>query len=251
MKTVCFVPVYDQIEELPLVLDELARTDLPCEILMVNNGSTDGSEVMAREAAEECGYHFIDIPENKGLGWAQIVCIDWALEHGFDVFTGIASNGKMLPSELPRVLAPVLEDRADFVTGSRYLEGGASPNLPLFRRVTIRCMNLLIKAIVGASLTDSTCGYRAMRLDLFRRARFDWHRSWLYTYEFEYYIYAKVILNGLRWQEVPVTMRYPEKGRRYTKIRPVVDWWRMIKPWIRARLERQGFAPATDEVVRP
>ena len=49
------------------------------------------------------------------------------------------------------------------------------------------------------------------------RAHFDWKASWLYTYGFEYYLYGKVLLSSsVRWKEVPITMRYPQKGKRYT-----------------------------------
>lgn len=246
MKSVFFMPVFNQIEDFPQVLDELKSIDLPCdEILLVNNGSTDGSEELCRKS----GYPLIDLPKNRGLGYSQILSVEWALERDYEVFGTIASNGKMLPSEMHRVIAPVESGEADFVTGSRFMPGGDSPHLPLFRRITIGWMNGLVRAIVGAKLTDATCGYRAMRLDLFKRAQFDWRAEWLYTYEWEYYVYAKVILNNLRWQEVPITMRYPTRGVRYSKIRPFIDWWRMIKPWWRARLNRDGFGPSDHEAA--
>lgn len=122
------------------------------------------------------------------------------------------------------------------------MPGGASPNLPTFRRTTIPLVNGYVRAITGASVTDATCGYACYRLDLLRRAQFDWHAPWLETYGFEYYLRAKVILDGsLRWREVPVTMRYPPRGP-YSKIRPFSGWWAMLRPWIVARADGKGFA---------
>ena len=87
---------------------------------------------------------------------------------------GFAANGKMRPREMHRILDPILAGEADYVTGSRFLPGGDSPNLPAFRRGTIPMVNLFVRAVTGARLTDATCGYRAFRLDLARRAAFDW-----------------------------------------------------------------------------
>jgi len=80
-------------------------------------------------------------------------------------------------------------------------------------------------------------------VDLVRRADFDWRAPWLASYGLEYYLYAKVLRDRrLRWLERPVTMRYPAAGR-YSKIRPGRDWWAMLRPWLRARLDGRGFRP--------
>jgi glycosyltransferase involved in cell wall biosynthesis len=183
------------------------------------------------------------LPENLGVGYSYIRALEWALEADYDVFGTIASNGKMLPAEMSRLLAPIERGEADYVTGSRFMPGGDSPNLPGFRRNAIPWVNRFVALTTGARLTDATCGYRALRLDLIRAARFDWRAAWLYTYGTEYYLYAKVVLDRrLRWCEVPITMRYPPAGP-YTKIKAGIGWWAMLRPWIQARLDGQGFDP--------
>ena len=240
MKALFFVPVFNEARHLPRVLEELAAASLPgVSLLLVNNGSDDGSERLVRES----GHPFLDLPRNRGVGRANILALDWALEHGVEIFGAMAANGKMLPAEIPRLLAPILAGEADYVTGSRFLPGGGSPNLPPFRRRSIPWVNRFVRVLTGATLTDATCGFRAFRLDLVRRAEFDWHAPWLDTYGFEYYLYAKVLLDGrLRWTERPVTMRYPAAGP-YTKIRAGRDWYAMLKPWLAARLDGRGFHP--------
>jgi len=242
MRSVFFIPVFNQIRELPGLLDDLRSAVLPCdEILVVNNGSTDGSEDLVRAS----GYEHIDVPRNRGVGYAFMVAADWALERDYEVLGVIAGNGKMLAGEMPRVLEPILRGDADYVTGSRFMPGGASPNLPAFRKATIPMVNGWVRALTGARVTDGTCGYSAFKLDLLERARFDWHAPWLETYGFEYYLRAKVIMDGtLHWREVPITMRYPSKGP-YSKITPFAGWWAMLRPWLVARVDGQGFAPAT------
>jgi glycosyltransferase involved in cell wall biosynthesis len=240
MKSVYFMPVYNQIEELPGVLEELQRSPLACDtLLIVNNGCDDGSEKLIHTS----GYEYLDIPRNLGVGYSYIVAIDWALRNGYELFGTIASNGKMLPSEMAAVMEPVLSGQADYVTGSRFLPGGSSPNLPTFRRTSIPMVNQFVRLLTGQNLSDATCGYRAFRLSIMRHAEFDWHRPWLFTYGFEYYLYAKVLLDPrLRWAEVPVTMRYPPAGRRYSKIKPFKGWYEMLKPFVVARFDGTGFA---------
>lgn len=238
MKSVFFVPVFNQIREFPGVLKELRAAPPACDtVLLVNNGSSDGSEYLIRSS----GYPYLDLPRNRGVGYSYILALDWAREHGYDVFGTMASNGKMIPSEMPRVLDPILQGEADYVTGSRFLSGGESPNLPAFRRRSIPLVNAFVRLCTGAALTDATCGYRAFRLEILRRAEFDWHAPWLYTYGLEYYLYAKVLLDRRwRWREVPITMRYPASGP-YSKIRAGRDWYAMLRPWLVARLDRKGF----------
>ncbi len=240
MKSLFFVPVFNQVEELPALLSELQGTPLPCDtLLLVNNGSTDGGAELIRTS----GFPTLELPENRGVGRAFMAAAEWAMERGYQVLGVLAGNGKMLPAEMGRVLGPILRGEADYVTGSRFLPGGAAPHLPRFRRATIPLVNGFVRLLTGARLSDATCGYRAYRLDLLRRARFDWHASWLEGYAFEYFLYAKVLLDRrIRWLEVPITMRYPPPGRRYSKIRPVVGWYDMLKPWVAARLDRRGFA---------
>ncbi|OVE79620.1 hypothetical protein BVY02_02650, partial [bacterium J17] len=68
--------------------------------------------------------------------------------------------------------------------------------------------------------------------------------EWLDTYGFEYYLYAKVLREeSIRKKEVPVTMRYPEKGKRYSKIKPFKGWYEMLKPWVIASIDGKGFSP--------
>jgi dolichol-phosphate mannosyltransferase len=242
MRSVLFIPVYNQIDELPTLLSELKQAvPLACDtVLLVNNGSSDGSERLVRES----GYNSIELVSNRGIGHSFMWAIDWALRRNYGIFSVIASNGKMLPSELGRVVDPVRSGEADYVTGSRFMEGGSSPNLPRFRQSAIPIVNRLINTLYGTSITDTTCGYKAFNLDIIRRAKFDWKASWLDTYGFEYYLYGKVILEpSLKWKEVPITMRYPPKGKRYSKIKPFKGWYEMLKPWIIARVDGKGFGP--------
>ncbi|NKB87406.1 MAG: hypothetical protein GKS06_04205 [Acidobacteria bacterium] len=113
MKVLGFSPVYNQVHELPTLLGELEETHPPCDdFLLVNNGSADGSE----ELIERSGLPSIAAPQNRGVGWAIMAATEWAAENGYEVLVGLASNGKMLPSEMGRVIEPILSGESDYVT---------------------------------------------------------------------------------------------------------------------------------------
>jgi dolichol-phosphate mannosyltransferase len=241
VRSVFCCPVFDEIRDFPQLLENFRRAEHTAHtLLLINNGSTDGCAELIRDS----GHEYLDVPRNRGLGHACMLGVAWALDHGYDVCGIIAGNGKMLPAEMARLLAPLANDTADCVSGSRFLPGGASPNLPIFRRMAIPLVNLWARLLSGKRLTDATCGYRALRLSPLRRAQFDWRAESLWHYGFEFYVYAKYLRDPtLRCVEVPVTMRYPERPGPYSKVPAVTGWWSMLRPWWTARFDGLGFEP--------
>ncbi|MFC1743014.1 glycosyltransferase family 2 protein [Candidatus Riflebacteria bacterium] len=229
MKTFCVMPVYNEAARLRELLEQY-RECMPADFLyIVDNGSTDGSS----QVIQNSKFDYIQLDKNYGVGYALKLGAQKALEMGFDIYAGIAGNGKMLPAQMHRLLQPIKEGKADYVTGSRFLEGGDSPNLPLFRKISIPLVvNNLIYLLYGKKLTDATNGYRAYRVEILKDKRIDWQASWLHSYQFEYYIYAKILKLGYHCLEVPTSMVYPPPGKKYSHIPPFIGWWQMLEPWI-------------------
>jgi dolichol-phosphate mannosyltransferase len=84
--------------------------------------------------------------------------------------------------------------------------------------------------VAGKRVTDSTNGFRAFRTTLLRDPRIAWRQKWLDRYELEPYLLLKAITLGYRHVEVPVTKIYPDHQQGYTKMRPFVDWWSILRP---------------------
>jgi dolichol-phosphate mannosyltransferase len=229
LKSLCVMPVYNQAKELPALLEK-CKNEMPADIfLIVDNGSDDGSE----KFIEKSGFEFVRLPRNYGIGYALMLGAEKALERDCNIVVHIAGNGKMLPEEMNRVMAPIKEGKADHVVGSRFLPGGKSPNLPAFRKKAIPwVVNNLVRLLFRTKVTDATNGYRAYKTELLRNKQVKWQEKWLYHYQFEYYIYAKALKLGYRSMEVGTSMIYPADGRKYSKIKPIIGWWELLEAWI-------------------
>lgn len=206
---------------------ELARRMPSCvaSTFVVDDGSTDGGDVMA----ERAGATVIRHGRNRGIGAAIRSGLAAAAKDGCDVVVVMAGNGKDRPEEIPLLLEKI-DAGYDYVQGSRFARGGRSVNLPFFRGVLIRAFTVAFRLLTGFSGTDVTNGFRAYRLALLHDPRIRIEQEWLDRYELEYYLHWKFIVLGYRVCEVAVSKTYPARRRNYSKIRPFVDWWHMVRP---------------------
>ena len=116
--------------------------------------------------------------------------------------------------------------------GSRFLAGGRTGGMPLYRHVATRLHPLLFSLTSGKRVSESTNGFRAFRTTLLDDPRIRLQQSWLDEYELEPYLYWKTIRLGYRTAEVPVTKIYPPKAIGYTKMKPITGWWSMLRPLV-------------------
>lgn len=229
MKTLVAVFCYNEGEKIRHVLEAFpAESQRDFDVIVMNDGSTDQS----RAHAEELGISILDHTTNKGAGAAIKTVFRHALDNDYEIIVLIAGNGKMKPAEIPRLVEPIVEGKCDYVQGSRFIEEGASDNLPLFRRLMIPAFTLIAWLLTGFKGTDVTCGFRAYKLDIIRHEKVNVWQEWLDKYEMEYYVHYKAIKLGYRVCERPVSMIYPKGDKNYSKIRAFIGWWSMIRPWV-------------------
>jgi dolichol-phosphate mannosyltransferase len=224
---VCLIPpVLDEERKIVEVVRRTPR-EVVDEVLVVDDGSRDRSAEVARRA----GATVLSMGRTVGVGAALRSGFAWAKARGFDVIVVIAGNNKDAPEEIPRLLDAILAG-ADFVQGSRFLRGGRSGGMPLYRRLATRVHPLLFSLAARKWVSESTNGFRAFRSRLLDDARIDLDQAWLDQYELEPYLYWKVIRLGYRTAEVPVTKMYPPKSLGYTKMAPITGWWSILRPVI-------------------
>lgn len=239
MKTICIIPVFNEEEAIEKIVKRF-RKGLVDLILFVDDGSTDSSLERIRafsesEGGKELNLMYLSHQKNMGVGAAIRTGIKFAIDNKYDIIVVMAGNGKDDPSEIPLLIEPIVKEGYDYVQGARFPKGGRWDNLPLARYIGIKFYSYVWTVLTGKKITDVTNGFRAYRTSLFSDPRINIWQNWLSRYELEYYIHYKVLTLGYIFKEVPVSKIYPVRGK-YTKIRPFIDWWRILRPLIYLKL---------------
>ena len=200
-------------------------------MVVVNYGSTDATP----DVAGKHGATVISLKTRGGPGPAIRSGLYLLRSKGFDIAAVMASNGKHDPAQLPDLIRPLADENLDLVRGSRHLEGGGHVNMPWHRLFLIQVFTVLFSMLVGRRVTDATGGFQAYRLKILDDPNIELRQRWLGRYEVETYLFAKTLLRGYRWKEVPIRITYSERGP-YTRARPVLDWWGYFRPVLLVRL---------------
>jgi dolichol-phosphate mannosyltransferase len=223
---IVIAPAYNEASKIGLAVSRVPRERVN-EVLVVDDGSTDSTVATARDA----GAVVHSLGKVYGVGYALRTAFQYARAKGFDIAVVMAGNNKDEPREIPRLVEPIINEMADIVIGSRYLNGGAyGGDMPQYRKVATRLHPRLLSLACRKTLTESTNGFRAIRLSCLDDPRINLDQRWLDGYGLEIYLLYKMIVLGYRHLEVPCTKIYPPRCVGNTKIKPVVGWWDMLRP---------------------
>jgi glycosyltransferase involved in cell wall biosynthesis len=150
------VPAWNEREALPGVLAELAASLPHADVLVVNDGSTDGTADVARATGTAM---VLDLPLNLGVGGAMRAGYRFAAREGYDAAVQVDADGQHDPADVQRVVA-ALADGADVVIGARFAGVGTySVRGP--RRWAMSVLSGVLSRIAGTRLSDTTSGFRA------------------------------------------------------------------------------------------
>jgi len=221
------IPVaFNEEESIGAVIDRMTEVG-GFDMAVADDGSSDRTPAIIQER----GVTLLRSPRQCGVGATIRRSYEWARSEGYDICVILSGNDKDRPAEIPRLIAPIVEGRADIIQGSRYLDSGQHINMPKHRVGASQIVHpLLFRIVAGQHLTDTTNGFRALRLSMLDDPRLNLHQPWLDGYELEPYLLLSSIRLGYVVSEVPVTKVYPSSGKAYTKMRPLVDWWRIVRP---------------------
>ena len=211
------VPDYNEEHTIGDIIDRLKATlqknGLKSEIIVIDDHSRDRSaEISFNKHAK-----VYSLKQHMGKGFA--------LRAGFrkakgEIIVTIDSDGSNRPEELPILLKPILQGKADLVIGSRF-SGNAPTSGKRFNAAGVRIFNLMIRILTGASVSDSQSGYRAMKSEVLEDLRL---KSG--TYEIESEMLVKIARRGFRVREVPVSFEQRTYGK--STLDPIVDGFKIL-----------------------
>jgi dolichol-phosphate mannosyltransferase len=222
------IPTYNEADNLEPLVARLRAAVPETTVLVVDDGSPDGTgEIADRLAAADGAVHVLHRTEKAGLGAAYIAGFRWALAEGFDAVVEMDADGSHAPEELPRLLTALRE--ADLVIGSRWVPGGQIRNWPFYRQVISIGGSTYARVLLRFPVRDSTSGYRAFRRQVLEQLKLDEVASQGYCFQID--LAWKTWRAGFRVREVPITFTEREVGRSKMSHAIVVEALWRVAAW--------------------
>jgi dolichol-phosphate mannosyltransferase len=223
------IPTYNESENIDRVLRRVRGALPDATVLVVDDGSPDGTGDIAEKVGAEIGnIEILRRAEKSGLGSAYRAGFRWGLDRGFDVCVEMDADLSHDPDALPDLVAP-LDKGFELVIGSRYVPGGSIPNWAWHRRLLSRGGNVYASTLLGLGVTDSTAGFRAYSASVLNRIALDDIRAEGYGFQIEMTYQAKRA--GAPIVEVPI--RFVDRTEGESKMSTfivvealgLVTWW--------------------------
>jgi len=196
------MPTFNEAGNIELAASALFKFNPEVNLLIVDDGSPDGTGVIADTLSENNKrITVLHRKDKQGLGAAYIAGFKHAFDLDFDYVVEMDADGSHRAEDLPKLLAICSEN--DLVIGSRYVPGGKTLNWPLHRQWLSRGGNLYAKIMLGSKLNDMTAGFRVFRVSFLKTMNLASINARGYSFQIEM-AYKTVQLGG-RTAEVPIT----------------------------------------------
>jgi dolichol-phosphate mannosyltransferase len=184
-RALVIIPTYNERENVRRIIDHALRQDGRIEVLIVDDGSPDGTgQIVAELEAADRRVHLLEREKKMGLGTAYIAGFRWALERDYQYIMEMDADFSHDPSHLPQFLRAI-ED-ADLVLGSRYQQGRVTVvNWPISRLILSYSANLYARAVTGLPVWDATGGFKCFRRSVLEAIDLSRVRSNGYAFQIE------------------------------------------------------------------
>lgn len=234
MDVLVVLPTYNESENIERVLRRIRHALASATVLVVDDGSPDGTADIAERIGKELGnIEVMRRLEKSGLGSAYRAGFRWGLDRHFDVCVEMDADLSHEPEALPELVAP-LRGECELAVGSRYVPGGVIPNWAWHRRLLSRGGNVYASSLLDLDVADSTSGFRAYAASLLRRIELDRIRADGYGFQIEMTFQARRA--GAAIVEVPIRFVDRVDGQSKMSAYIVVEAFGLVTWWGLQRL---------------
>lgn len=213
------LPAYNEEESLPNLLKRIAELksdfEVGVNVIVINDGSSDNTESVARNCGEKINLTIVNHEKNMGLGQAVQTGIKEALSQAGrnDIIIIMDADDTHDVSLMDKMIDKV-QNGADIVIASRFVDGGNDKSAPPFRRLLSRGASIVFKTLLPLNkINDFTSGFRAYRAELLRKVSFHWGETLIHEQGFACMV--ELLLKLRHWdpiiEEVPFYLRYDRK----------------------------------------
>ena len=207
MKVIIIIPAYNEEKSIGNVIDQ-CRKHFFGQIVVINDGSTDGTKHIARKQ----GVKVISHTKNCGLGAATRTGLQHAFEMGADVAIKIDADGQHSAKDIMNVFNPIQYNEADVVFGSRFM-GGLQYKMPLYRSIGNRFFTWLVRMMTGLKITDGQTGLMAFHRRYLRQF------SIISDYNETQQLIIDAYIKRMRVMEVPVVFNKRTTGKSFISLK--------------------------------
>jgi dolichol-phosphate mannosyltransferase len=216
------LPTYNEAENLEWIATAILGALPAATLLVVDDGSPDGTgEIADRMASVDARVRVLHRPAKAGLGRAYLAGFSVALDGGAEWVLQIDADGSHDPASTPALLAPLQDDTADLVIGSRYTRGGSVVDWGFLRRFVSRGGSLFARVVLGLPAHDLTGGFKAWRASTLAAVDFGGVHAGGYVFQVEMTYRAQ--RGGARIRELPITFRDRRVGQSKMSRRIIVE----------------------------
>ena len=206
------IPTYNEAGNIKSLIDQLFATIPECEIMVVDDGSPDGTGLICSAISKENKkLHLIERHSKSGMGSAYRMAFIWALEQNFDEVIEMDADGSHQVSDLLQMInAKAMNPKVDLVIGSRWIRGGKTMNWSRSRELLSRIANRYVRIMLGMGIHDATAGFRIYSSRILRKIDLGHIRSEGYSFQIE--MTRAAYKAGAVIVEIPITFKERENG---------------------------------------
>ncbi|MGQ7310493.1 polyprenol monophosphomannose synthase [Microbacterium arabinogalactanolyticum] len=212
-RTIVIIPTYNEVENLPIIVEQVLNALPTTDLLVVDDSSPDGTGDLAeRISASDERVHVLHRTTKDGLGRAYLAGFAWGLQRGYDLLIEMDADGSHPADRLPALVdaARVDDVRPVAAIGSRWVKGGSVVDWPRRRELLSRWANRYARLMLGLSVHDATAGFRAYPAPALRRMKLESVSSQGYCFQID--LTLRAVENGVGLREVPIRFRDRELG---------------------------------------